>query len=60
MKGSIDFLKADESEIKKFITDLKFDPAPDSNLIVKKSILKREGGAFGGMKESTALFTRDK
>lgn len=46
--------------IKDFMNEIKFDPAPDSNLIVKKSILKREAGAFNAFKDSTAVLTRDK
>lgn len=53
-------MNADEQVIKDFLSVIKFDPAPESNLIVKKSILKREAGAFNILKDSTAVFTRDK
>jgi hypothetical protein len=56
----IDFYKADEQIIKDFLNSIKFNMNPESNLIVKKSILKKETGAFKGFKEATAILTRDK
>lgn len=58
--GKIDFMNADEQEVKQFINGLQFDQPPESNLIVKKSIIKRESGPFNTFKECTAIFTRDK
>ena len=46
--------------IKNFLNSVKFKPNPESNLVIKKSILKKEAGTFKGMKEATAVFTRDK
>lgn len=33
---------------------------PESNLVVKKTIVKREKGAFSRFKDATAVLTRDK
>ena len=60
MGGDMDFLKAEEKDIIEFIRSIAFDPHPDSNLIVRKGILKRDGGTFKSFKESTVLLTRDK
>ena len=46
--------------IKSFLKSIEFEEPPESDLIVKKSIVKREAGAFGTFKDSTAVLTRDK
>jgi len=37
-----------------------FDEAPESNLVIKKSNVKRDKGPFSKFKEATAVLTRDK
>ena len=56
----LDFLKADDKSVRDFINSVIFEAAPESNLVVKKSIVKRESGAFNTLKDSTAVLTRDK
>lgn len=46
--------------IKNFIKSVEFDNPPESNLIVKKSIVKRDAGVMNSNKDSTAVLTRDK
>jgi hypothetical protein len=36
-----------------------FDDAPDSKLILKKGIIKRDGGTLKSFKEATAILTKD-
>ena len=42
------------------IKKIVFEAAPESNLVIKKSVIKRESGAFSIFKDSTAVLTRDK
>lgn len=46
--------------IKNFIKSVEFEAPPESNLIIKKSIVKRDAGVLNSNKESTAVLTRDK
>ena len=55
----IDFMKATDADIKNLIKKSDFEAAPESNLVVKKTIIKRESGAFSKFKEATAILTRD-
>jgi hypothetical protein len=56
----VDFMKANDDDIKALIKQVTFDEAPDSNLIIKKSNVKRDKGAFSKFKDATAVLTRDK
>ena len=56
----LDFHTATDADIKNLIKKVEFGPAPESNLIVKKTIVKRESGAFSIFKDATAILTRDK
>jgi len=58
--GGVDFMKATDEDIKNLIKKVEFEKAPESNLIVKQSIMKRESGAFARFKDATAILTRDK
>lgn len=58
--GDVNFMKATDEDIKNLIKKVDFEAAPESNLIVKKSIMKRESGAFARFKDATAILTRDK
>jgi len=58
--GSIDFNDVSEAKIKQFLEGIKFDEPPESKLVVKKGLLKRDGGAFSNFKDCTALLTKDK
>lgn len=58
--GKVDFMQTDDEKIKKFIGSVNFEDPPESNLVVKKTIVKREAGSFGKFKDSTAVLTRDK
>jgi hypothetical protein len=55
----VDFMKATDEDIKNLIKKVEFESAPESNLILKKSIVKRESGAFSRFKDATAVLTRD-
>ena len=56
----VDFMKATDDDIKALIKKVTFDEAPESNLIIKKSNVKRDKGAFSKYKDATAVLTRDK
>eukprot|EP00347_Sterkiella_histriomuscorum_P012073 403369992 len=56
---NIDFINATDDQIKEFINSVEFEKAPESNLIVKKGIVKRDAGVLNSNKDSTAVFTRD-
>lgn len=58
--GGVDFNKPTDAEIKDLIKKIDFEPAPESNLVVKSTILKRDCGPFKKFKEATAILTRDK
>jgi|LauGreDrversion4_2_1035121.scaffolds.fasta_scaffold253747_2 hypothetical protein len=58
--AGIDFMNTTDADIKNLLKIVEFDPAPESNLILKKSIIKREAGAFNRFKDATAVLTRDK
>lgn len=58
--GEVNFMKANDEDIKNLIKKVDFEAAPESNLVVKKSIMKRESGAFNRFKDATAILTRDK
>lgn len=53
-------MKATDDDIKALIKKVTFDEAPESNLIMKKSNVKRDKGAFSKYKDATAVLTRDK
>lgn len=46
--------------IKNFIKGIEFEEPPQTNLIVKKSIVKRDAGVLNSNKDSTGVLTRDK
>lgn len=52
-------MKATDEDIKNLIKKVEFEQAPESKLIVKQSIMKRESGAFARFKDATAILTRD-
>jgi len=52
-------MNAKDEDIKNLIKKVDFELAPESNLILKRSILKRESGAFLRFKDATAVITRD-
>jgi hypothetical protein len=56
----VDFMSATDDEIKSLIKKVTFEEAPESNLIIKKSNVKRDKGPFSKFKDSTAVLTRDK
>ena len=58
--GGVDWNNASDADIKNLIKKVDFDPAPESNLVLKTSIIKRESGVFSQFKEATAVLTRDK
>ena len=58
--SEVNLMTAKDEDIKNLIKKCDFEPAPESNLIVKKSIVKRESGAFARFKDATAILTRDK
>ncbi|CDW71523.1 UNKNOWN [Stylonychia lemnae] len=59
-KANIDFINATDDMIKNFIKSVEFEAPPESNLIIKKSIVKRDAGVLNSNKDSTAVLTRDK
>lgn len=58
--AGLDFTSTTDDDIKALIKMVEFETAPESNLVVKKSIIKRESGAFARFKDATAVLTRDK
>ena len=60
VNGGIDFMKTNDQTIKTFIKSIKFEEPPQSNLVIKKGVIKRDTGTFGSFKDSTAILTRDK
>jgi hypothetical protein len=58
--AGLDFISTTDDDIKALIKKVEFEAAPESNLVVKKSIIKRESGAFARFKDATAVLTRDK
>jgi hypothetical protein len=56
----VDFASATDEDIKGLIKKVTFEEAPESNLIIKKTNLKRDKGPFSKFKEATAVLTRDK
>jgi hypothetical protein len=58
-RAGIDFNTVDDLQIKKFIQEMGFDEPPESSLIQKKGIMKRDSGMLGGFKECTVVLTRD-
>lgn len=57
---TVDFGTATDADIKNLIKSVNFEVAPQSNLVLKTSIIKREAGVFSQFKEATAVLTRDK
>ncbi len=57
---NIDFLKATDEDIQAFLKGVEFTDVPQSDLIIKKSIVKRETGVLNSNKDSTAVLTKDK
>ena len=57
---NIDFINATDDQIKNFIKYVEFEDPPESNLIVKKGLVKRDAGVLNSNKDSTAVLTRDK
>lgn len=58
--SNIDFMNTTDGDIKNMIKKIDFDAPPESNLIIKKSIIKSEAGTFSKFKDTTAVLTRDK
>ena len=58
--AGIDFINANNDDIKSLIKKVQINNPPESNLVVKKAIVKREKGAFARFKDATAVLTRDK
>jgi hypothetical protein len=57
----VDFENLTEAKIRNFIKDIQIDPkAPEGNLVMKKSLLKRDVGKLKKFKASTAVVTMDK
>jgi predicted secreted protein len=56
----VDFMTATDEDIKGLIKKVTFDEAPESNLVIKKSNVKRDKGPFSKFKDATAVLTRDK
>lgn len=52
-------MKTTDGDIKNLIKKICIADAPESNLVVKKTIVKRESGAFNKLKDGTAVLTRD-
>lgn len=57
---NIDFIKASDDDIKGFLKGVEFTEVPQSDLIIKKSIVKRDAGVMNSNKDSTAVLTKDK
>lgn len=57
---NIDFIKASDDDIKGFLKGVEFTDVPQSDLIIKKSIVKRDAGVMNSNKDSTAVLTKDK
>ena len=57
---NIDFIKASDDDIKGFLKGVEFIDVPQSDLIIKKSIVKRDAGVMNSNKDSTAVLTKDK
>ena len=53
-------MNATDDDIKGLIKKVTFEDAPESNLIIKKSNVKRDKGPFSKFKDATAVLTRDK
>jgi hypothetical protein len=53
-------MSATDDDIKSLIKKVEFEETPESNLIIKKTTLKRDKGPFSKYKDSTAVLTRDK
>ena len=58
--ANIDFPNATDADIKELIKKVEFEEAPETNLVVKKGLIKRESGLFSQFKDATAVLTRDK
>lgn len=52
-------MNTDENQVKALLMNITFPGAPDSRLIWKKGILKRDGGTLSSFKEATAILTKD-
>lgn len=57
--ANINFINATDEQIQNFLKSVEFEDPPQSNLIVKKSIVKRDAGVMNSNKDSTAVLTRD-
>jgi hypothetical protein len=58
--GGLDFGTATDGDIKNLLKKIEFDKPPESNLVLKSTIIKREAGPFSSFKDATAVLTRDK
>lgn len=60
LKISFDFENISEARLHAFLESVKIENnAPESQLVLKKSLLKRDGGKFSSLKESTAVLSMD-
>jgi len=58
--ANVDFPNAMDADIKELIKMVEFEGAPETNLVIKKGLIKRDSGLFSQFKDATAVLTRDK
>lgn len=58
-EGGVDFTTATNADIKTLLKKIEFEQPPESNLVVKSTIIKREAGLLNSFKDATAVLTRD-
>jgi hypothetical protein len=58
--GGLDFETATDADVKTLLKKIEFEQPPESNLVIKSTIIKREAGLLNSFKDATAVLTRDK
>ena len=59
-EGNVEFINACDGDIKNLIKSVEFEEAPESSLVVKQSVIKRESGPLFRWKDAVAVLTKDK